>query len=61
MVLHQWGFTLAVLPYLLSGYPMLGLAWIDDVHEYFHGSIEKVTNVVWGVLNAQKHVAYLFC
>ncbi|KAL5112355.1 hypothetical protein TcWFU_006619 [Taenia crassiceps] len=32
-----------VLPYLLSGYPMLGLAWIDDVHEYLHGSIEKVT------------------
>ncbi|VDK23723.1 unnamed protein product [Taenia asiatica] len=32
-----------VLPYLLSGYPMLGLAWVDDVHEYLHGSVEKVT------------------
>ncbi|KAL5969060.1 Dedicator of cytokinesi protein 8 [Taenia solium] len=32
-----------VLPYLLSGYPMLGLAWVDDVHEYLHRSVGKVT------------------
>lgn len=32
-----------VLPYLLSGYPMMGLAWIDDVFEYLHRSNENLT------------------
>ncbi|VDM35075.1 unnamed protein product, partial [Hydatigera taeniaeformis] len=32
-----------VLPYLLSGYPMMGLSWFDDVSNYLRGSSEPVT------------------